>query len=112
MNIILLTVKRMLLLKTGYKSLITASFHFETKSNLLHTIIEGVNKEGVLDKHESKLTGDAHASELRTLFVARAGEIKGDVHAVDVNIDYLNAMQECKVYFENETGKHVKNFTL
>lgn len=113
MNYILLAIKQTALGTTKFKSLIHSQMFFNAEKNTLKVTHEGIDKAGSIDKKESEEVQDSASTQLRTLFIAKAGKIDGKVIAVDIVIDWLNNINQSKVYYESLTGeKCYKKFDL
>jgi hypothetical protein len=92
-------------------SLISSTFTFNVNENVLHVTVDGF-KDGKIISIEDSIEEKGEGVELRKLFLAQAGKVKGEFMFLRLSIDFLLMTTEGIVISYHE-GKFInKNFRL
>lgn len=111
MNLAITILRNALKGRSKMSSLISCSFRFSTDEDTLSVIVTGF-KEGKVNTMEDTIKADKEGNELRKLFLAQAGNVKGEVKFLELNIDFLLNKSQGTVISQLEGKFITKTFTI
>lgn len=111
-NFVLKIIKVGLKNRTGFETIIDSIFEFNVEEKKLKIECTG-EKNGKPDSMEALTDEDENTTALRSMLLAKAGNVRGEIIFFSVKINWEKEESECIIYFRDDSGQNLyKKFKL